>query len=336
MGSRANYVLVDERGWRLFYSHWGAQHVDRQLAAGPVHAQRFAEAQRERDPRTDWLNDVWSEGGFAMDRTVRRLVFYGGFEFMHELDYRRAYLALLGQTWPGWRIDWAYGGIVDLAASAGVDADVVRAKEAPTFAASDVVGRRPSPVDIADGYWALMTARDSSGRVTAWPLNNVVRDHAVWAGEALAGALPSEWAEREIVGRPPTFGLHLDLLGQQLGWWTASTSVAHEEVAQRWPGWQVEFWQDRYERHVEACDGQVRLPSIDIGRGLDAVEARLGRELRDPADAALRVAERFRAEGREVTVNPAVRAHTEVEPVDSEQTAIAEALAAVRARFPLG
>jgi hypothetical protein len=329
-------VLVDERGWRLFYSHWGAQHVDRQLAAGPVYAQRFAEAQQETDPRTGWLNDVWSEGGYVMDTTAGHLVFYGGFEFMHELDYRRAFFALLGQSWPGWRIDWAFGEIADLATCVGVDVDALRAREAPAFAASDAVGRVPSTVDISEGFWALMTARDSSGQVTAWPLDNLVRDHTIWAGEALASALPSEGAVREYVGRPPSFGLHLDLPGRRLGWWTASTCVAYEDVARRWPGWQVEFWQDRYERHVEACGGQVTLPSIDLRRGLDAVEARLDADLRDPAVSALKVVEQLRADGREVTVNPAVTVHTEVEPIESERTAIADALAAVRARLPLG
>jgi hypothetical protein len=54
MGQRANYVLVEESGrWSLFYSHWAANTIDRDLFWGPDHAIAFVRAQR---PTTEWLD----------------------------------------------------------------------------------------------------------------------------------------------------------------------------------------------------------------------------------------------------------------------------------------
>ncbi len=126
VGDRANYVVVDADGWRLYYSHWGAQIVDRHLAAGPAAAVRFIEAQLPCDPTTGWLDDDWAEGGAMVDPTRRRMLFYGAHDFLADLDYLRAYLALLRRTWPGWDIGWAVDGLGDFTTHLGVDSAVVR------------------------------------------------------------------------------------------------------------------------------------------------------------------------------------------------------------------
>lgn len=100
MGARANYVVVDDDGWRLRYSHWGAQRIDVDLAAGPGPAVRFIDRQQVQDRQTGWLNDRWAEGAALVDLTCRRLVFFGAAEHLPDLDYRRAYVALLRRTWP--------------------------------------------------------------------------------------------------------------------------------------------------------------------------------------------------------------------------------------------
>jgi hypothetical protein len=35
MGNRANFVMVDRAGWRLFYSHWAGCRMLDALVAGP-------------------------------------------------------------------------------------------------------------------------------------------------------------------------------------------------------------------------------------------------------------------------------------------------------------
>jgi hypothetical protein len=116
MGARANFVLIDKDGLRLHYSHWGADRVCSMLVAGPDAASRFIAAQHLCDPEREWLDDIWGEGGAVVDHTTRRLVFFGD-QLMLELPPKRAFMALLSLTWPGWTTQWAYDGVGDLAAA---------------------------------------------------------------------------------------------------------------------------------------------------------------------------------------------------------------------------
>ncbi|MCO5994807.1 hypothetical protein [Actinoallomurus rhizosphaericola] len=98
MGNRANFVLVDDTGWRLYYDHWAANQICSVLVAGPEAATRFITAQLRRAP-DEWLNDVWGEGGAVVDHRTRRLVFFGD-DLMMDLPPKRAFLRLLPLTWP--------------------------------------------------------------------------------------------------------------------------------------------------------------------------------------------------------------------------------------------
>ena len=46
MGHRAHYLIKDEKSYKLFYSHWGANVVDRDLFWGPDAAFDYISAQR--------------------------------------------------------------------------------------------------------------------------------------------------------------------------------------------------------------------------------------------------------------------------------------------------
>ena len=333
MGSRANYVVVDAQGWRLFYSQWGGDTVDRHLAAGPAHALRFIEAQWHSEQKTDWLDDVWGEGGVVVDTVARRLLFFGAYEVMHRVECRRAYFALLEQTWPGWTVGWAYNEIVDIASYVNVEQNVVLDSDPPSLAVSSGIVRRPPSSRVARGDWALLTVRTNANRVRAWPLERPTA-HLAWAGEQLLTVLPGTWQSRRAIrGLPPVQGLHLDLPARRLGWWTTFSALSHELVPGRWPGWAVEFWQDRYEEQVAACAGHVVLPAIDVAHGLDDVEWRLTDELYDPAEPARQLFETLRAQGRNIRVPEQAAAHTEVAADASERQIVGEGLRAVRAQL---
>ncbi|MGW3040194.1 hypothetical protein ACWC9T_09130 [Kitasatospora sp. NPDC001159] len=55
-------------------------------------------------------------------------------------------------------------------------------------------------------------------------------------------------------------------------------------MPERWPGWTVEFWQDRWEEHIGAAAGRFQPPPVDRARALAevraAVELRNGRRAR--------------------------------------------------------
>jgi hypothetical protein len=325
MGARANFALIDAGGMRLHYSHWGADMVCSALAAGPNPAARFIAAQhRCDDPRRDWMDDVWAEGGAVVDRTTRRLVFYGD-QLMLELPCKRAFLALLEQMWPGWTVRWAYDGIGDLAAAAGVDRSAVRAPDEEERLLPE------ETVTDLDEEVHLLTVRTPEGCV-AYPLGWYV--HTAWQGPALLDRLPAGGRSRLDLREIPSGGLHVDTGARTAGVWiNGSRTGLVPALGGLWPGWRVEFWEDRYEEQLARCGGTVTAPGADLAAALDEVVATLGaRRGDDPARRMLDFAGEV-AGDRRVELNPLFTAHRPVDASPGEWEAVLRAAAGLRARL---
>ena len=88
MGQRANLVLVEDGKYQLFYSHWCANTLPRDLFWGPEHAVAFIRLQRAVD-ESGWLDDVWAEGGALLDLDRKRCLLYGGEDILYDVPLRR-------------------------------------------------------------------------------------------------------------------------------------------------------------------------------------------------------------------------------------------------------
>lgn len=122
MGDRANYAIRENGQVELYYSHWGAATVAEDVSWGPAKTEAFI---RRNEPTTEWLDDVWAQGGIALDKDNRLLTYYYT-EWPDEEDLRRAYESLLEETWRG--SAWSVGRAQTwqaLAAAVGVEPDVV-------------------------------------------------------------------------------------------------------------------------------------------------------------------------------------------------------------------
>jgi hypothetical protein len=306
MGHRANLVVVDDDGWRLYYSHWVANGIYRRLAAGPDAALAFVRAQSPADPRDGWLDDVWSEGGALIDVPARRLLWYGN-DWMIELPAWRVFRRVLAETWPGWRVDWAYDGIGDLAAHVGVDRAVVRNLSEDRFAAAPYVSYdldelvRPDDAELPaneQGSYTLLTVR--TDRLAAWVLSENDECQLAWLGPV----------------------------------WTHAVCPGLLPLDRRWPGWTVTFWRDGYEHQLAAAGGAVTVPACDEAAALDQLTGALAPESWDrpgPLAGFTNMVERERAAGKTVEVNPAAWQHTEVRPGETDRERLARALAKVAA-----
>ncbi|WP_433479407.1 hypothetical protein ACQPZP_21610 [Spirillospora sp. CA-142024] len=328
MGARANFALIDEDGLRLHYSHWGADRVCSALVAGPVAAGRFISAQhRCDDPSRDWLDDAWAEGGAVVDHTARNLVFYGG-QLLLELPCKRVFLALLALTWPGWTVRWAYDGIGDLAAAAGVARSVVRRPDEE---------ERVMPGETeTDLEWEvhLLTVR-AAGETTAYPLFSEA--HTAWQGPGLLERPPSGGRSRLDLPTTPASGLHVDVAARTAGVWLGACSTGLvPELDGLWPGWRVEFWEDRYEEQIARCGGAVTVPDPDPPAALDGLISGIARERgHDPVPGMLDAVRRH-AGDREVELNPYFTAHRQVDASGTEWAAVLSAATDLRARLAPG
>lgn len=276
MGARATLVLVDEAGRRrMFYAHWGAHALDRALAPGLEAAMRYLETQKaippERlveDPTAGWLDDVWAEGGALVDVRARRVLYFTARDD-DVLAFQRVTLLVLGRTFPGWSIDYAFDGLGDLASELGFDVSVVR----------DVF---PHPVPVEDRLAALddddeddavdvLTVRHGPGRTDVYPLSRQTGGHLGWLGPTLLAELPAP-PEHPVLRVPPVSGLHLDVPDRSVGAWTAVAQPGlRAALPQIWSGWRTDFWRDGYERHAERA-GTVSFPPPDLMAAADELE----------------------------------------------------------------
>jgi hypothetical protein len=101
MGNRANFVLVEPDGWRLFYSHWAGCRMLDALIGGPTLAIRYINALEQVDW---WTDELWADGGAVVDLTTRTLKFFGE-ELTSHVPERRAVMRVLPLLWPDFTVE---------------------------------------------------------------------------------------------------------------------------------------------------------------------------------------------------------------------------------------
>ncbi|MCZ4149549.1 hypothetical protein BZG21_34615, partial [Escherichia coli] len=87
---------------------------------GPEAALEFIKRQ---ELTTAWLEPAWAEGGALMDLDRQVLLWYGGEDVNYEIPLRRHLIRMMKPLWPGWSIEWAPAGILDLAEYVGHPTD---------------------------------------------------------------------------------------------------------------------------------------------------------------------------------------------------------------------
>lgn len=259
MGSRANFVVVENQDWQLYYSHWAGARVLDALIGGPAHAVRHVQALRPC-AKNAWIAPLWADGGAVVDLDRRRLLFYGD-ELMMGMAERRAALRVLDAVWTDYAVGWAYGGAVELADYVAVALPL----QPPT---------EQSPVELAGEPAAaceVVSVVGSDGRLRLWPLGRLGPG---WLQPALLGELPGRGVARLTLNAIPDGGVHIDVRQKTVATWqTADTTFA--ALPAWWSGWQMQSWGDRFEEQVRWCGGALRWPELDLVAGIDAVQARI-------------------------------------------------------------
>jgi hypothetical protein len=329
MGHRASYAIRSRGEIELFYSHWGALTVPHDIFWGPTHAEEFVRLQGQSE---EWLDDVFGEGGVALDKDTRVAAWYGGEALAHPplID---AFVPLIAAVWSrsGWTLR-AVSGMPDIAEHVGLDRSIAEADPLP-----------PSPNELTtvlDPSWSvravtLLTLIDG-GR--AWDvMSGTDAAHLLVHGSALVAAVPDHpdvertlrfEAERELrtwererrpLGPRITSAVSIDTAKKRITCQSPrSNGKLRRAAALAWPGYRVEFHEGGLEAHFRASDRAVpdvlkgafapraRVPVAEaLSAHLDDVMAELLREhTTSGADLVRQLLDEQRAEGHEVNVNP--------------------------------
>jgi hypothetical protein len=294
------------------------------LIAGPQLARRYIEGLEHVDW---WTNELWADGGAVLDLTTRTLKFFGE-ELMSEIPERRAIMCVLPAMWPGFTVEWVYDGVNELAAHVGVDDPSIRF--VPDKKVMPTLEIQPKK----DVICHLVTVVRPDGEVCAWPLWS--GSSAAWYGPRLLDKLPTPPPQPVTRGAIPDSGLHVDVGQRRVSTWL--TRVEPGLLARlplRWPGWQIEFWGDRYEKHLARCKSAVTVPELDLAAGLDEVErwlrSRIFQSFDDsPAGKVLELAQMLAPIAPGSTVSSCAISPSTTQPTAQEWAVVEEMFAHVR------
>ncbi|MFD0404403.1 hypothetical protein [Kitasatospora sp. NPDC127116] len=264
MADRANFVVVRENGeYELYLSRFGAVGIDLDLLAGPTEALSMVQRLRVDDW---WLDDVHCQGAALIDLGRRVLLVFAWEGPSAVMRHRAAALELLREAWAGWDVRWSYDGPAELRSYLGLDPELVRDRGHGVLAGELL---EPDPEDLADPE--PMVAVVTVGSDRCYVVANVA-DHPIREGISLLDRLDGG-PEQAVCRMPAEGGVHVDPVRRRVGWWVLGASAEAYEMPQRWPGWTVEFWQDRWEEHVRRSGGRFRPPPVDRDRALAEIRA---------------------------------------------------------------
>ena len=234
MGHRANYVVRQAGKVELFYSHWGALHILRDLFWGPDTAARMIHAS---EPTDGLLDDVWCEGAALIDHDSHHLQVYG-VECGGGWDERLLLLELYHLTWPGWRTEYATGGIGQIAVAIGIDpAPLTRGMRVEPMDEEEI-----GPYDPEGHYQAaLLTSHEPVGYTDRLVGGDVLELLA--AGPSILDKVrslptvdPTAKEVREHIGG----GAVIDAGNRIVSFFTSDERWRPEDqIATSWPGWSV-------------------------------------------------------------------------------------------------
>ncbi|GAA1251351.1 hypothetical protein GCM10009665_47540 [Kitasatospora nipponensis] len=264
MADRANFVVVRESGeFELYLSRFGAVGIDLDLLAGPAAVLSMVRGLRVDDW---WLDDVLCQGAALIDLGRRVLMFFAWEGPSTVMRHRAATLELLRAAWAGWEVRWTYDGPAELRTYLGLDPERVRERRLGPAVGSLL---EPGDEELADPE--PMVAVVTAGAAGCYLVAHT-GDHPIREGAALLDRLAGG-PQHGVCRVPAEAGMHVDPLRRRIGWWTLGASAEAYEMPRRWPGWTVEFWQDRWEEHVRVSAGRFEPPPADRERALAQVRA---------------------------------------------------------------
>ncbi|MFE6846186.1 hypothetical protein [Streptomyces sp. NPDC057686] len=255
MGNRAAFVLCGPGGHARHRSSCGAVGLDLDLLAGPDTALPFLAGHVRED---GWYPDDMVEAGVLADRERRLLPVFAWEGAIASPRTRAATLELLRHAWPGWEVRWLYDGQSGLRAHLGLAAQEAESAVYPC----PVLDVDDEELDEPDPLVAVVTVGGDRCHVLG-----AVNDHPVEEGPALLDRLrgaPDHGSHRLYADS----GVHVDPRRRRVGWWLTAARAHGRDVAARWPGWTVEFWEDRWTEHVRAAGGRFAPPAPDRAAAL--------------------------------------------------------------------
>ncbi len=330
MGHRTNYAILENNIVQLFYSHWGALSVPEDVFWGPLFAEEFIREHDKVDAKTDWLDDVFGEGGVALNKDKKIITLFGG-EDISWPPLQPVFLDLMRLFWGkyGWQVYWA-DSMPDIAAAVGLNPLIAKSKPIPpTPVELDKIG---SGFDDDPSYACLVTTINQGKifhRVGDWDKLMLLAN-----GPALLTKLPAlpslddciasykpteldneNWGLGDSLSDSILFRLDEDRIEIR---GNVYEELELDDLKGKWPGWKIivrnQSNQDYFTQLGQICPQELiplqpdevddDIPQLSIQDCLkDISKILLNMERTDPSDYIKKLIEDEADSGSEIKVN---------------------------------
>lgn len=308
MGHRANLIIVRNHSYELYYSHWCANTLPKNIFWGEQYAIKFIEMQTKVD-ESRWLNDAWAEGGAILDADKKKVMFYGGEDIRYNIPLRDLYVKLMGYIWEGWEIKWAYEGIVDLAAYVGYPKEKVL-----TGRKNDCAHTSLAPPEEKDWVDTVASVKFSPNEMLLFPLWGGIDNYLPYGPDLVnridkAYGYPrislSEWSHDFPIG-----GFHIDMERRRLEFWHANVIPnISQQLQEKWSDWEVVNHYGDYESQCRCTDGLLQFQDMSHHHLLETLKTQLLKESSNPVDSLALFVQKEAEAGKKVEVNPYALKH---------------------------
>lgn len=329
MGQRANLIILQNDKYELYYNHWCANTLPHEMFWGEQYAVPYIRMQKRVDD-SDWLDDVWAEGGVVVDLDRKCLLLYGGEDILYDIPLRNLFLRLMTALWQGWKIKWAFEGIAEMADYVGYTREKVIAARKEERANCTFY-----PPDEKKWMDLIASVAFASNQVRLFPLEGQVEPYLLAGSDVIDPVNHSSGYETFNIGewtkRFPCGGFHIDIVNRRFSYWDAYIRVhSNQTIQSRWPGWEIVNLNSDYEAHAAATGGRLHFYVAKEQHLIDEIRALLLSESSYPLESVEAVVKSMEDQGKRVEVNTNVMQFSSFElPLTVKEELLAYAISRI-------
>ncbi len=170
MGHRTNYIILEDGQYAIYYSHWDAVAIAEKLFYG---AKPLLEYVYSLDMVEDLLDDIWAEASLVIDLDLHKVLFWGDEILSQQYFAIPFFIQLLEEnTWPDWKIKYAFKGQVEIAEYIGIDPKVVMNKDKVEILESEILKNEYNGSELLEKATQFETMHE-----VATVLDNLLESH---------------------------------------------------------------------------------------------------------------------------------------------------------------
>ncbi len=298
MGQRANFVVINNGQWKLYYDHWIANRLENEPFWGPEYATQLIESMHLQEDKFDWLDETWCEGGAVLDLDSKILVWFGGEDIVYDIFLRKSYLTLMESNWPDWHIWWASEGIADLGNYVNIDSKSFLSKYTP-----DIEQRFRISDEFPEDNMFLYSL-EKSNEIKLAKINGDEESLELGSSQ-LDYLLSIEMHDLvDFQGQSPVAGLHLIPEQNKMYYWTCQPTVdLSKRINKVWPEWKCINIVGEVEKHFELVGNRVHgINSVNTNAHIEILLNNLNRSCH--YDKSNPARENLSQLGKDATISP--------------------------------